>query len=162
MAGATVALWLCRFLSLVASFLQGFEPLLGFSAGFACMFTVLLLRGRGEGEGGGIVSSISHAASRVRLNLAQLQHSMTLSWLVLTLSAVIILRLSGALLPAELQGFSTFPVEDLESFFVVPLSDPSLYFAVAQLFGLESRVLKFSLAIKFRSCPKGMRAPQHP
>ena len=142
-AGATVALWLSRFLSLVTWFLQGVKPLQGFSAGFACMFTVLLLRGRGRGKGGGIVSSFSHAASQVRLNLAQLQHSTTLSWLALTLSAVIILRLSGVLLPAELQGLSTFPVEELESFFVVPWSDPSLHFAVVQLFGLGSRVLKF-------------------
>ena len=41
----------------------------------------------------------------------------------------------GVLLPAELQGLSTFPVEELESFFVVPWSDLCLYFAVVQLFG---------------------------
>ena len=109
-----------------------------------------------------IVSSFSHAASRVRLILAELQHSMTLSWLALTLSAVIILRLSGVLLPAELQGLSTLFVEGLESFFVVPRSDPSLYFAAVQFFGLGSRVLKFSLFIEFRSCSKSIRATEHP
>ena len=92
-------------------------------------------KGGGGGGGGGIVSSFSQAASRVRLILAaQLQHSTTLSWLALTLSAVIILRLSGVLLPAELQGLSTLFVEELESFFAMPWSDPSLYFAIVQLF----------------------------
>ena len=112
----------------------------------------------GRGGGGRIVSSFSHAASRVRLILAQLQHSMTLSWLALTLSAVIILRLSGVLLLAELQGLSTLFVEELESFFVVPWSEPSLYFAVVPFIGLGSRVLKFSFSIEFRSCSKSIRA----
>ena len=44
--------------------------------------------------------------------------AMSLSWLALTLSAVIILGLSGGVLPSELEGFAIFPVEQLESFFV--------------------------------------------
>ena len=39
---------------------------------------------------------------------------MALSWLALTLSAVIILRLSSVSLPAELGGFASFPLEELE------------------------------------------------
>ena len=76
--------------------------------------------------------------------------------------AVIILQLSSVLLPAELQGLSTFPAEELESFFAVPWSDPSLYFAVVQVFGLGSRVFKFSMAIEFRSRSKSIRSPEHP
>ena len=109
-----------------------------------------------------IVSPFSHVASRVCLILAELQHSMKLSRLALTLSAVIILRLSGVLLPAELQGLSTLFVEGLEPSFVVPWSDPSLYFAVVQFFGLGSRVLEFSYFIELRSCSKSIRATEHP
>ena len=45
---------------------------------------------------------------------------MALCWLALTLSAVIILRLVSVSLPAELGGFASVPVEELESFFVEP------------------------------------------
>ena len=45
---------------------------------------------------------------------------MALCWLALTLSAVIILRLASVSLPAEMGGFASFPVEELESFFVEP------------------------------------------
>ena len=93
--------------------------------------------GRG-GAVAGIVSFFAHAASRDRLHVVQLQHSMTLSWLALTLSAVIILRLSGVVLPAELQGLATFPVEVLEHFFVVPRSDPPYVFCCFQIVGSGS------------------------
>ena len=82
-----------------------------------------------------------------------------------TVQLLRVLRLSEVLLPAELHDLSTFPVEELESFFVAPWSDPSLYFAVVQLFGFWSKVLKFSqfsLAIAFHSCSKSTRSPEPP
>ena len=51
-SGATVTLWLCTFRSLISWFLQGLS-LEGFSAGFARMFTALLLRAEGGGRGQG-------------------------------------------------------------------------------------------------------------
>ena len=90
-------------------------------------------------------SSFSHAASRVHLNLAQHVAVMARFDTVGSTHPAAVGRVaaSGTVGPFQHSLF-----QEMVSFFVVPGPDPYLYFAVVQLFGLGSRVLKFSLAIE--------------